>query len=550
MVRSAGVLTGLALSSLALADDGISDTAPSMLAYAGIGEDCCGEDPHPVHGVPTADGGYVVCGKAIDAGGQWEGFVTKVGPGLTPGVSFLGPDEAQSWDWSLTFGSRGARDGANQVASLPDAVLMAGFRTTGGDMDRYLTKLDLATGGLIWELTLPSRNSSAFEAIEVTADGGLIAVGVADAPNRSIEGFKSYGNPTGGEAFVMYFSPDQLAGDEAPAGPVWERSYAPAVSMKGVREVPEEGGYVLAATDEDERAMFIRIDEAGEVLHSRVLAAHGEATDIAVLQLDGSPTGAVISGHRGGDAGGIDGAVTHISLDGEVTWTRTYGDLPGGIGPFAGLDGGNPVLIFDECWGIRATADGGAVLACGTGIEGCGMYAPGTALSDECRADPRRIWRGLVIGLDGDGEVLWHRLDSFLFPGEYDAGDAASEYVMVTEGGEVVSVVDQGFGIGLLVLESPDDAPPLEDDDPTTTDGSTTDDDPTDDGTTDAGSGGDSTWDDETGSPGTSTGSDAPAGSDDADGSRGSGTCASVSGSPWPWSLLVLLLVRRRRQSD
>ena len=50
--------------------DGVSLHAPEVLFYTTTGEDCCGEDPHPVHGVETSDGGFVVCGKSVDAQGN------------------------------------------------------------------------------------------------------------------------------------------------------------------------------------------------------------------------------------------------------------------------------------------------------------------------------------------------------------------------------------------------------------------------------------------------------------------------------------------------
>ena len=41
--------------------------------YLGLGEDCCGEDPHPVHGIATADELCTV-DEVIDSGGNWDSF--------------------------------------------------------------------------------------------------------------------------------------------------------------------------------------------------------------------------------------------------------------------------------------------------------------------------------------------------------------------------------------------------------------------------------------------------------------------------------------------
>ena len=162
----------------------------------------------------------------------------------------------------------------------------------------------------------------------------------------------------------------------------------------------------------------------------------------------------LVTGHRGGDQGGIDGAVTRVSAAGQVLWSRSYGDPAGGEGPLASLDGGNPQLIFDECWGIQGLADGGAVIACGTGIEGCDEYARGSALRTECEADPRTTWRSMLVRIDAAGEEIWTRLDAYTEAGE--AAETASEYVFLTTSGQIASVMDQGFGIGLLLLDPED----------------------------------------------------------------------------------------------
>ena len=64
---------------------GISQNAPEVVFYAATGEECCGEDPHPVHGAQTADGGFVLCGKSIDSGGNSDGFLLKVGADVPQG---------------------------------------------------------------------------------------------------------------------------------------------------------------------------------------------------------------------------------------------------------------------------------------------------------------------------------------------------------------------------------------------------------------------------------------------------------------------------------
>jgi hypothetical protein len=490
------LISTLLTAAIAHADDGVSADAPDMVSYTGIGEDCCGEDPHPVHGAPTPDGGVVICGKSIDEDGEWEGFVVKVGPDIPEGTVFYEPDEGPTYAWSVTFGSDGRQDGANNVVATDEAVFVAGFVTEDdGTLDRNLRKYNLFSGALIWEISYPdttSRREGALESIHLLENGDAIVGGFINGSRGSAEGFKSYGNPTSGEATIQYFTAAQLAAGTPPSAPLWSQTYGALISVKSVRPLAE-GGFVLVASNEDEEAQIMRVDADGEKMWSRSIRQHGEVTDVAVLEEGGASVGFMVSGHRG-ESGGIDGSVSRIDLDGEVVWKKSYGDFPGGVQEFAGLDGGNPALIFDECWGIQATAGGGAVVACGTGIEGCDEVEGD--LYDECRSDPRQVWRGLVLEVDGDGDVLWSRLDSFRFPeeGEDEAADSASEYVILTEDGNVGSIVDQGFGIGLLMLgEVVLDEDPSGDDD----DDDDDDDEWDDDGAVDEEDGGGGALDDE-----------------------------------------------------
>ena len=461
MVTILAFCSTLVLAVHSQANTGITTSAPDVSFYLGLGEDCCGEDPHPVHGIATSDGGYAIVGKVIDTGGNWDGFLVKIMGEGRSGTSFLEMESFSDAEWSLTVGTPGQQDGINNVASTDSALFAAGFLQAGdGTVDRYLCKFDQANGALIWDATFPdpiTGRDGAFESIMPTSDGGLITTGLINAQRGALEGFKSYGNAWDGEGFIAYFSPSQLASPVAPDAPTWITLLPNTVSGKGIREIQDtSGGYVVAAGPrEDEPARAIRISAAGDILWNIAYPSHGEVTDIAVLGIDDTITGFTMVGHRDGDAGGIDGSVTMLSTDGEVLWQKSIGNPSGGVGAFSGLGSGNPQLIFDECWGITGTPDGGAVVACGTGIEGCDAWSPGSATRTECDADPRRTWRGLIVKLDASGNEVWHRVDSFAEPGEEgdDVSDSASEYVSLTSEGAVISIVDQGFGIGLLVLE-------------------------------------------------------------------------------------------------
>ena len=212
--------------------------------------------------------------------------------------------------------------------------------------------------------------------------------------------------------------------------------------------------FLAASVEEGGPYSVVKTNEEGEALWGTSLPEHGEATDIAILTDNGIQKGYAITGHKNLQKG-IDGSVTRLTIDGDVAWGATVGNPVGGKGEFAGLGAGNPSLIFDECWGVQTTDNGGAIMACGTGIEGCDEYEAGTALKSECQSDPRTKWRAMLVEVDQNGNEVWSRTDSFVFPGENEAAESASEYVFRTSSGGYASVIDQDFGIGLMVIEAP-----------------------------------------------------------------------------------------------
>ena len=184
--------------------------APDRISYAAAGEDCCGEDPHPVHGIQAQDGSYILGGKSIDASGNADGFLIKIDAASFEGNVFLEEDGEHQYAWSTNFGAEDGFDAANSRASIGDVVFMAGVQTLQGAPQRVLHMYDLSTGDLMAENSFPSQGESAFESMIATSSGGLILAGFVEGAEEGIEGFKSYGNPSSGTASVMYFSPAQI----------------------------------------------------------------------------------------------------------------------------------------------------------------------------------------------------------------------------------------------------------------------------------------------------------------------------------------------------
>jgi len=268
-----------------------------------------------------------------------------------------------------------------------------------------------------------------------------------------MEGFKSFGNPVCGTAYLMFF--DLANGNDfSSATPKWTKKFPGYLSAKSIVEIPGTG-YAFATSYGESPAAVITVDFDGNLLWQEKYASHGEVTDLAL-----SGDFLFLTGHGAPNVqgGGIHGSLTKISrLDGAKVWTKHYGSVKGGKYQFSpdknngATSNGNPGnYVYEECWGIATTLEGNLALACGTGIEYC------KGRPTKCKKDPRRNWRSLIIQVDPDGKVLWQRLDSFKQDGSnYNPGSSASEFVVATSDGGLFSTNDEVFGVGMLKLETP-----------------------------------------------------------------------------------------------
>lgn len=145
--------------------------------------------------------------------------------------------------------------------------------------------------------------------------------------------------------------------------------------------------------------------------------------------------------------------------DGTMEYAEDYGNYPGGIGAYSGLEEPKEGLVYHECWGIAENAEqDGLTIACGTGIENCGslFWAFKWGLWAGCGSDPRTLWRALTIGTDLEGQRVWSRQDSFYDP-ESGAAGSAGEYVITSSNGGTIIVTDETMGLGFLYIDEYDD---------------------------------------------------------------------------------------------
>jgi hypothetical protein len=146
-----------------------------------------------------------------------------------------------------------------------------------------------------------------------------------------------------------------------------------------------------------------------------------------------------------------------VDLTGAKQWDQRFGNYPGGINQFYGLEEGRDELIFNECFGIAPryaddlTTQNGFVISCGIGIEGCTNWQFSPSLWAECKTDPRKTWRSLTIATDLDGNRVYSRMDNYQSSTEvgWKSGSTGNEYIFsLADGGHAI-ITDEALGMGI-----------------------------------------------------------------------------------------------------
>ena len=429
---------------------------PKTKSYYVVDSYCCGgedSDPHAVFGVESPNG-YILLGKSLDDTYTENGFAVKISKNLPDEKLFLHPDEEETFDWSLVDGENGMREGFNSAVVFNEHIFIAGYKETKKNViDRYLIKVGLTDGKVVWSKTFPSKSnkkSSAFESVILTNENGILLTGVTNSSYDELEGFKSYGNPTSGNAFSMYLSSENLISNDPPLNANWEKQYKNSLTGKSIKNINGSNDFLIASSSHEPTvAKVLKIDKDGNLIWDKKYPNHGEITDIVSFQ-----DSFYLSGHNGSHKTGIDGSITKISSDGKKIWNKSYGNTKEVNHDFFEESLVENNLIFDECWSITSILNEGIVMACGTGIEECESVPENTQA--KCEEDPRTTWRSYLVKIDSSGDIIWEKTGSFTFPGEEDTDDlpsTASEWIFITQEGYVASIIDLAFGIGLEILE-------------------------------------------------------------------------------------------------
>eukprot|EP00930_Biecheleria_cincta_P073619 TRINITY_DN608_c0_g1_i1.p1 TRINITY_DN608_c0_g1~~TRINITY_DN608_c0_g1_i1.p1 ORF type:complete len:842 (-),score=106.92 TRINITY_DN608_c0_g1_i1:201-2726(-) len=416
-------------------------------------------DFHPVHGIQTQDGGFVLVGKALhnETTTSKTAFAVKLDMAGVPLIAW-------------TSGTPGD-NAANAVVELPNGdLLVAGYRYDPmmqyAKTTRCLTKLtsDLVE---VWTHLFdvpPSQyqGNGAWEMISLGIDSVILAGLISNpAPEMS---FKSYGNVPGGHAIVERLPLSVVMGSSKPTDHTRysdiRKIFNTSFTSKAARELAD-GRIAVLLYHEWQQATVMMLSSNGSMLWGPYnYHQHGEATD---LQVSADGASLVLSGQGAPQNSGpvkiYSAKLTKIDAHtGMNIWTKEY------------TAGGTPTLIYNECWGVVPMKNGDYVLACGTGIENCGSHLSAQDLAD-CQqglgdkrpgAIPRAagVWQSLLIRTDPDGNLLWQRVDSYKDPAAPPLNastpahrtSSAAEWAFECKDGGLAVVMDEVGGVGLMKL--------------------------------------------------------------------------------------------------
>ncbi len=335
------------------------------------------------------DGGFLQVGETGYVGSSARILVVKT-------------DASGGLLWQKEFGS-GGRNMGNAALEVADGYLICGMLSRNS----AILKLDKATGATLFQRTHDNGGADAFEHLTQTSTG-ILAVGYrqAEDPNNT---FFVYGR---GYISFLDVNGNLVSG----------RSVDEHLSQ-AYRVKPSGKGYVISGGTEDALQYgVIRIDPKGNILWSRTFGGSNEDHCFGMdLAEDGS---IFLAGHTLSGTANWDTYTMKLDGSGNQIWERKRGN-PRGF---------NPTWIHDETWGIKATEDGGCVIAAGTGDEYAYSDCDAGVCSDQ--------WEAYVVKFDANGGLDWEET----YSGGPGDDWAAEDIDLTSDGGAIVAIDNARFG--------------------------------------------------------------------------------------------------------
>ena len=355
--------------------------------------------------IPTLDGGYIAAGRTngnnldvTDNHGGLDVFVVKY-------------SSSGAIQWKKTYG--GTKDeNVNKIIQNTDGsyIIVGSASSTDGDLstnqgslDAWIFKIN-SSGVIEWQKSYGSTGADAFTSIQLTPNGGYIAVGGCGANDGDVVGSGFKGG--GGDVWLVKVS--SLGQIE------WKKSYG---SSKGDEATDIQntldGGYIIvgntAGDDGDVNGhhsgnfnnldvWIVKVTNVGVIQWQKSLGGGtsetpttSAANDLAFAIEQTDDGGYVAVGYTSsvdGDVtnyrGGIrDGWIVKLSGNGNLLWQKTIGGSSD-----------------DHLWDIAKHPDGGFVI-CGYTFSGDG---------DLVGQPMRASVDGWIIKTDNLGTIQWQRM--------------------------------------------------------------------------------------------------------------------------------------------
>ena len=347
------------------------------------------EESHAHYVMTCADGGYLQIGETGYVGSSAKMFVVKT-------------DVAGNLVWKREIGS-GNKNMGNSAIEVEDGYFVCGMLSRNS----AVLKLNKSTGATIFQKTHDNGGTDAFEHLALT-DNGIVAVGYRNAedPNNT---FFVYG-----QGHISFLDAN---------GNLLSSNSVNQYLSQAYRIQPSGDGYIIAGGTEDALQYgVIKINASGSVLWSRTFGGNNEDH---CFGMDVGEDGSIfLAGHTLSGTANWDTYTMKLSGSGAQLWQRTQGN-PRGF---------NPSYIHDETWGVRATIDGGCIIAAGTGDEYSYSECSGGVCSDQ--------WEAYIVKFGAAGDVQWQETY-----GSNSGNDWAAEDIDLTsDGGAIVAVDNSQFG--------------------------------------------------------------------------------------------------------
>jgi len=458
-------------------------SAPNRISRGGSSP---AEDGHPVHGITCQ---YAALQGKIFQAGKCVGNVESTPLNHACGVLF-NADGTVAWSWIPTPSYNQGSVASNTdeymtaVAEAPDGSYLLAF----GHVNQHRTMYKISpTGATIFEYRWTDFSNSAFEFGFFGTDGNVYAVGFKNAESGGTWYFKSSGVVDGGHAFWQKITAAEIAANSLPAATV--QVFEDFAAFRHFAKAAQGFVAVGPTGSEGSSVGIMKLNEDGTQDWSTDCTACGhQFTGVSTGQ---GGTTFYVSGHGSGDGSetdrsssasvsfGLDGKVSHFNSLGVHQWTKRY---PTPAASVTKIPASDMRVVFEECWSIDATSDGGAVVGCGAGTH-CGE-APSDWLS-KCNAADMETWQSMIFKISADGTLVWLRIDAE--PHSAATGpENAAEYASVNPDGTILITHDDTMGMGFATFGPGDEVVAPADDASSDTEDNDTEDDNTED---DSGSG-------------------------------------------------------------